>query len=76
MADADSIEEGRAALAARGVHTELDYERSRAGEGARATVRHTGQQPRNYRDLAAWSGSQPDGTLDRASTNLDGGWRG
>jgi hypothetical protein len=30
VADADSIEEGRAALAARGVHTELDYERGRA----------------------------------------------
>ena len=33
VADAESIEGGRAALAARGVHTELDYERSRAGEG-------------------------------------------
>jgi hypothetical protein len=33
VADAGSIEEGRAALAARGVLTELDYERSRAGEG-------------------------------------------
>ena len=33
VADASSIEEGRAALAARGVQTELDYERSRAGEG-------------------------------------------
>jgi hypothetical protein len=33
VADAGTIEEGRAALAARGVHTELDYERSRAGEG-------------------------------------------
>jgi hypothetical protein len=33
VADASSIEEGRTALAARGVHTELDYERSRAGEG-------------------------------------------
>ena len=33
VADAGSIEEGRAALAARGVQTELDYERSRAGEG-------------------------------------------
>ena len=33
VADSASIEEGRAALAARGVHTELDYERSRAGEG-------------------------------------------
>jgi hypothetical protein len=33
VADADSIEEGRAALAARGVYTELDYERSRAAEG-------------------------------------------
>ena len=30
---AESIEEGRAALAARGIYTELDYERSRAGEG-------------------------------------------
>ncbi len=33
VADAGTIEEARAALAARGVHTELDYERSRAGEG-------------------------------------------
>jgi hypothetical protein len=33
VADAGSIEEARAALAARGIHTELDYERSRAGEG-------------------------------------------
>jgi hypothetical protein len=33
VADADSIEEGRAALGARGVQTELDYERTRAGEG-------------------------------------------
>jgi hypothetical protein len=33
VADAGSIEEGRAALAARGILTELDYERSRAGEG-------------------------------------------
>jgi hypothetical protein len=33
VAAAGTIEEGRAALAARGVHTELDYERSRAGEG-------------------------------------------
>jgi hypothetical protein len=33
VSDAASIEEGRAALAARGIHTELDYERSRAGEG-------------------------------------------
>jgi hypothetical protein len=32
VADARSIEEGRAALAALGVHTELDYERSRAGD--------------------------------------------
>jgi hypothetical protein len=32
VADAGSIEEGRAALAARGINTELDYERSRAGE--------------------------------------------
>jgi hypothetical protein len=36
VADADSIEAGRATLAARGVHTELDYERARAGEGAGA----------------------------------------
>ena len=36
VADADSIEEGRAALAALGVHTELDYERDRAGAGAGA----------------------------------------
>jgi hypothetical protein len=34
VADADSIEEGRAALAALGVRTELDYERDRAGTGA------------------------------------------
>jgi hypothetical protein len=33
VAEAASIEQGRAALAARGVHTELDYERSRAAEG-------------------------------------------
>ena len=33
VVDADSIEEARAALAARGILTELDYERSRAGEG-------------------------------------------
>ena len=33
VADAGSVEEGRAALAALGIHTELDYERSRAGEG-------------------------------------------
>jgi hypothetical protein len=33
VSDTASIEEGRAALAVRGVHTELDYERSRAGEG-------------------------------------------
>jgi hypothetical protein len=33
VTDAESIEEGRAALAARGIYTELDYERSRAGEG-------------------------------------------
>ncbi len=33
VAEAGSIEEGRAALAARGVSTELDYERSRAGAG-------------------------------------------
>jgi hypothetical protein len=33
VAGAASIEEGRAALAARGIHTELDYERTRAGEG-------------------------------------------
>jgi hypothetical protein len=33
VAGAASIEEGRATLAARGIHTELDYERSRAGEG-------------------------------------------
>jgi hypothetical protein len=32
VADTRSIEEGRAALAALGVHTELDYERSRAGD--------------------------------------------
>jgi hypothetical protein len=31
VADANTIEEGRAALAARGVRTELDYERDRAG---------------------------------------------
>jgi hypothetical protein len=36
VADARSIEEGRAALAARGVGTELDYERRRAGTGAPA----------------------------------------
>ena len=35
VADADSIEDGRAALAARGVHTELDFERERAAEGGR-----------------------------------------
>ena len=34
VADADSIEEGRAALAALGIRTELDYERDRAGTGA------------------------------------------
>jgi hypothetical protein len=34
VAGAGSIEEGRAALAARGVGTELDYERRRAGTGA------------------------------------------
>ncbi len=33
VADSHSIEEGRAALAALGVSTELDYERARAGEG-------------------------------------------
>lgn len=33
VAHAASIEEGRAALAALGLRTELDYERSRAGEG-------------------------------------------
>jgi hypothetical protein len=33
VADAASVEEARAALAALGIHTELDYERSRAGEG-------------------------------------------
>ena len=33
VADTGSIEEGRAALAARGVHTELDYERSNSGAG-------------------------------------------
>ncbi len=32
VAEAGSIEEGRAALAARGVGTELDYERRRAAE--------------------------------------------
>jgi hypothetical protein len=34
VAEAGSIEEGRAALAASGVTTELDYERRRAGTGA------------------------------------------
>ncbi len=34
VAEAGSIEQGRAALAARGVKTELDYERSRAGATA------------------------------------------
>ena len=33
VADAGSVEEARGALAALGIHTELDYERSRAGEG-------------------------------------------
>jgi len=33
VADTGSIEEGRAALAARGVHTELDYERSNSRAG-------------------------------------------
>jgi hypothetical protein len=37
VADAESIEEGRAALAARGVGTELDYERRRVRTGASAT---------------------------------------
>jgi hypothetical protein len=33
VADAASVEDARAALAALGIHTELDYERTRAGEG-------------------------------------------
>ena len=48
VADAGSIEQGRAALAARGVKTELDYERSRAGEGSSWTPgsgnRRTGRE--------------------------------
>jgi hypothetical protein len=38
VAGTDSIEEGRAALAARGVRTELDYERERASEANGTTT--------------------------------------
>jgi hypothetical protein len=37
VAGSTSIEEGRAALGKLGVRTELDYERTRAGEGPRGT---------------------------------------
>jgi hypothetical protein len=42
VSEAESIEEGRAALAALGVHTELDYERDRANESAGGPARGTG----------------------------------
>ena len=55
VAEAASIEEGRAALAARGVHTELDYERSRAPRAASRRV-EPAHVPRGARNLRSSPG--------------------